>query len=66
MEWIKYDKDNPPPEGRYLATDGRNIDILTWGSPYGSLEWEELECWVPETNVTYVAYYAELKLPMNG
>lgn len=63
MEWIKFDEKNPPPEGRYLVTDGKDVDVLDFCSPYGRLEWDELEKLVPNTPVTHVDYYAEIKLP---
>lgn len=63
IEWIKFDENNPPPEGIYLVTDGKDVDVLGFCSPYGKLEWEELEKIVPDTSVSYVAYYAHINLP---
>lgn len=66
IEWIKYDPNNPPPEGTYLVTDGTDVDVLSFCSPYGKLEWEELGKWVPNTSVAYVAYYAHINMPKEG
>jgi hypothetical protein len=63
IEWIKFDPNNHPPEGEYLVTDGRHADVLSFCSPYGKLEWEELGCMVPKTSVAYVSYYAHINLP---
>jgi hypothetical protein len=63
IDWIKWDPEKPPAEGRYLVTDGTDVDVLDFCSPYGKLEWDELEKLVPNTPVSFVTHYAHINLP---
>jgi hypothetical protein len=66
IEWIKYERTNPPnlnQDTAYLITDGRHID-LGWHSD--EIEGEEPRWYVPDScpvGEDHITHYAVINLP---